>query len=118
MSGLIDRIRQFESMHIIFWLIKDSCWMLELKATGTLMIIPTFSLAVYLMYRTYKTLDFYLNTAIFFWISANSFWMLMEFFNKNLLKGYALIPFIFGIITVMLFYFKQLDKKSREEDLN
>ncbi|MCE3258607.1 MAG: hypothetical protein K0S12_248 [Bacteroidetes bacterium] len=91
-------------MHIVFWLVKDSCWMMEFKTLGAIMIIPTVFLAVYLVYKTVGTRDFYINMAIFFWISANSFWMLMEFFNDNHLRYYASIPFALGFVFVVLFY--------------
>ncbi len=109
---LLEKIRRFESMHIVFWLIKDSCWMLELKWLGAFMIIPTLFLAIYLVYRTFKLKDFYINTAIFFWILANSFWMLMEFFNNNHYKQFALIPFFLGLIFVILFYWKAVYKSK------
>lgn len=103
---LLNKIRKYESMHVVFWLIKDSCWMLELKLLGAIMIIPTLFLALFIVFKTRKTIDFYINTAIFFWITANSFWMLMEFFNHNMYKDYAVIPFAFGFLCVGLFYFK------------
>lgn len=111
---LLDKIRKYESMHIVFWLIKDSCWMLEFKLLGTIMIVPTLFLAIYLVIKTLKTRDVYLNTAIFFWISANSFWMLMEFFNNNNYKNLAAIPFALGFVFVALFYFSGDAKKQIE----
>lgn len=103
---LLDKIRKYESMHIVFWLIKDSCWMLELKTLGAVMIIPTIFIAVYILLKTLKTVDAYINAAILFWISANSFWMLMEFFNDNELRYFASIPFAIGFLFVGLFYWK------------
>ncbi len=99
-------------MHIVFWLIKDSCWMLELKWLGAIMIIPTLFLAIYIVLKTIGTIDFYINMSVFFWISANSFWMLMEFFNNNLHKHYALIPFALGFVFVGLFFLKSRVKKE------
>lgn len=101
---LLDKLRKYESMHIVFWLMKDSCWMLELKWLGALMILPTVSLAVYLVLKTIRTRDMYINIAIFFWISANSYWMVMEFFNNNLYKNFAAIPFALGFVFVAAFY--------------
>lgn len=101
---LLEKIRKFESMHIVFWLMKDTCWMMEWKWLGAVMILPTLSLAVYLVLKTTGTRDFYLNVAIFFWISANSFWMLMEFFNENHYRDFAGIPFALGFCFVGLFY--------------
>jgi len=108
---LLEKIRRFESMHIVFWLVKDSCWMLEFKWLGASMIIPTVFLALYLVIKTFGTRDFYLNSAIFFWISANSFWMLMEFFNDNQYKNFAAIPFALGFIFIAFFYLTSNKKR-------
>ncbi len=99
-------------MHILFWLIKDSCWMLELKWLGAIMIIPTLFLAIYIVIKTTGNVDFYINMAVFFWISANSFWMVMEFFNHNQHKNLASIPFALGFIFVALFFYKTRAKKE------
>ena len=86
--------------------------MLEFKTLGVIMIFPTMALAVYLVYKTLNTRDFYINMSIFFWIGANSFWMLMEFFNDNQYKHYAGIPFALGILFVVLFYLKNPAKSE------
>jgi hypothetical protein len=109
---LLDKIRKYESMHIVFWLIKDSCWMMEWKWLGALMILPTVSLALYLVFKTTGTRDIFINIAIFFWISANSFWMLMEFFNDNQYKNFAAIPFALGFCFVAIFYLTGDSKKA------
>lgn len=109
---LFDKIRKFENLHIVFWLVKDTCWMLELKWLGALMILPTVALAVYLVIKTLKLREFFINMAIFFWISANSFWMIMEFFNDNQFKYFASIPFGLGFVFVAIFYF--LPKKAEQ----
>lgn len=104
----IQKIKSYESMHIVFWLIKDSCWMLQLKWLGILMVIPTLSIALRIVYITRKTVDVHLNLAIFFWICANSFWMYVEFFTTGELKSWASIPFGFGFIFVGIYYYKTL----------
>jgi hypothetical protein len=108
---LLDKIRKYESMHIVFWLMKDTCWMLELKVLGAIMIAPTLFLAVYLILKTARTKDVYINTAIFFWILANSFWMLMEFFNNNHYKNFAAIPFSIGFMFVGVFFIQNYKAK-------
>ena len=35
---LKKRIKKHENLHIVFWLIKDSCWMLQLKWLGIVMV--------------------------------------------------------------------------------
>jgi hypothetical protein len=112
---LLEKIRRYESMHIVFWLIKDSCWMLELRWIGCFMIIPTVGLAFYLILKTFGSRDFYLNMAIFFWITANSYWMVVELFFDDLHRNYATIPFALGFIFVGLFYFKTAVKEKNEK---
>ncbi|PBQ31267.1 hypothetical protein CNR22_05640 [Sphingobacteriaceae bacterium] len=109
---LLDKIRKYESMHIVFWLIKDTCWMLELKWLGAIMMAPTLFLAGYIIYKTLGTKDAYLNAAILFWIMANSFWMMMEFFNDNAYKYYASIPFGLGFLFVGIFYWRDYQNKK------
>jgi uncharacterized MnhB-related membrane protein len=101
-----DTFKRAENLHIIFWLIKDTCWMLELKWLGAAMILPTLGLAVYFIYKTFHATDLYLNAAILCWILANSYWMMAEFFNDGVEKELAIIPFSLGILMVLVFYWK------------
>lgn len=110
--GTLGKDKKYESLHIVFWLIKDSCWMFEAKLLGVLMIIPTLSIAAYIIYITRKTTDLFLNLAILFWICANSFWMYSEFFNNGEYKLLASIPFGLGFIFVGIFYYQLLFNKQ------
>ena len=110
--NLFDKIRKLENIHIIFWLLKDTCWMLELKLLGAIMILPTLSLCVWIVIKTLKTNELFINLAVLCWISANSFWMLMEFFNHNQYKNYAIIPFGLGFLFVSVFFIKSLNKSK------
>lgn len=112
LMDLINRIRNYENIHIVFWLIKDTCWMLELKWLGALAMIPTLFVAIYIIFKTYHTKEVYINAAIFFWILANSFWMMMEFFNGDRYKYYASIPFALGFLFVSIFYYRILILKK------
>lgn len=109
--NVLDKVRKYENLHIVFWLIKDTCWMLEVRWMGAIMMVPTLFLALYLVFKTKHTHDIFINLAIFFWILANSFWMMMEFFNNNHYKNFASIPFILGFVFVGFFYFKSNRKK-------
>lgn len=102
------KIERHENLHIVFWLIKDSCWMLELKWLGIIMVIPTIVIAIIIVYVTRKTVDRYLNLAILFWICANSFWMYIEFFTTGEYKLISVLPFALGFIFVGIFYYKKL----------
>lgn len=110
----LEKIRKHENLHIVFWLIKDTCWMLEIKWLGALMIIPTLLVAINIVFKTRKLTDVYINLAIFCWISANSYWMCMEFFFNNHYKNLAAIPFALGFIFVALFYIKSALIKSTD----
>jgi hypothetical protein len=87
--------------------------MLEFKWLGILMVIPTLSIAGIIVYITRKTVDVFLNLAILFWISANSFWMFIEFFSTGELKYWASIPFSLGFIFVGIYYYKTLVNKLK-----
>jgi hypothetical protein len=116
MDLLPGNLRKFENLHIVFWLIKDTCWMLEFKLTGTLMILPTFFLAIYLSVKTIRHSELFINLAILCWITANSFWMLVEFFNENQLKEFAAIPFILGTFFVTIYYYRLGKKRGVIEE--
>lgn len=108
----LEKIRRYENLHIVFWLVKDTCWMMEIKWLGALMILPTLAVALSIVIKTLKSTEVYISMAIFCWISANSFWMAMEFFFNNQFKHYSLIPFLLGFIFVGIFYSKTLFKKE------
>lgn len=98
---------RFDNVHILLWLIKDTCWMLEWRLLGTVMILPTIGVAVYLAVRSAGRDVFWINLAICFWISANAYWMLCEFFDREIYKDYAGLPFALGLLSVAIFYAKQ-----------
>jgi hypothetical protein len=74
-------VREFENFHIVLWLLKDVCWVMGYKTMGTIMIIPTVSMAIYIVWLTRKSVvDLYHNLAVVCWITANSLWMLGELY--------------------------------------
>lgn len=111
---LLDKVKKFENLHIVFWLIKDTCWMLEVKWLGAVMVIPTLLVAIYIVAKTRGTQDIFLNLAVFCWISANSFWMCVEFFFNNQFKEYSIVPFILGFVFVTIFYLKSGASKVKD----
>ena len=113
------KIRHFENLHIPLWLMKDTCWMLQWKILGISMIIPTMSVALIITYKSWKEKDdeFWINSAICFWISANSFWMICEFNHHEEIKNYAAIPFVLGMMCVAIFYFKRLFINKEEKNI-
>lgn len=103
------KIRHYENIHIPLWLIKDTCWMLQWRALGMAMIVPTLSVAIIITLKTWKEKDdeFWINLAICFWIAANSYWMICEFFHHEEIKDYAGFAFVAGMICVAYFYIKR-----------
>jgi hypothetical protein len=80
--------------------------MLEWRVLGTAMIAPTIAVAVLLAVRSRLERLFWINLAICFWISANSYWMLCEFFGHEEIKNWAGLPFACGFAAVAIYYLK------------
>lgn len=116
------KYRQMENMHILFWLIKDISWCMVWKPLGILMIVPTLGIALVIAWRT-RSLKSELahNLAIVFWISANSYWMLSEFFGFDTVrigtitdgKHLAIIPFSIGLAILVYYYLVQKPRETR-----
>jgi len=103
-------LRKWENIHIPLWLIKDTCWMMEWKYLGASMIIPTVVTAIFITFKTARRPEFFINLAICFWISANSYWMCAEFFDFIEYKNMAGIPFVLGMVAVTIFYAKKREQ--------
>lgn len=107
------KYRKMENLHIVFWLFKDVAWCLGLKWLGTIMIIPTLIISIVIAYRTRQYVsELCHNLAITVWISANSYWMVSEFFGFDhkiiggdyTFKHLAIIPFTIGILILAYYY--------------
>jgi hypothetical protein len=107
------RYRQMENMHILFWLVKDISWCLVWKPLGLAMIVPTLLAAVVIARRTRDVKsELAHNLAVIFWIVANSYWMISEFFYFDETrvwhhitgKDLAVIPFGIGIVILVYYY--------------
>lgn len=108
-------IRPIENFHIVLWLLKDLCWVMDFKWMGTFMILPTIIVAIWITYKTRKYLsEFVHNIAVVCWICANSVWMLGEFFFKDGTRPLAAVFFILGLVTLFVYYIKRFlfDKQS------
>jgi hypothetical protein len=115
--------RKMENTHILFWLVKDISWCMVWKTLGIAMIIPTLGIAIVIAWRT-RALQSELahNLAIVFWITANSYWMLSEFFGFDTVrigtitdgKHLAIIPFGIGLLILAWYYLVQKPRETRE----
>lgn len=101
----MSNIKKTENVHILLWLIKDTCWVLNFKWLGMIMIIPTITVAVIIAIRTFNRFsDFMHNCAICCWITANGIWMTGEFFFNDSLRPEALVFFIAGLFCIIYYY--------------
>jgi len=101
-----ERFRKTENLHIVFWLMKDLCWVMLWKPLGLAMIVPTIGAALLITWQTRHIKSELLhNIAVVFWIFANAYWMLTEFFtHDDALRYYAVIPFSLGIVVIAYYY--------------
>ena len=119
------RFRRIENLHILFWLIKDAFWAINLKVPDMIMIIPTLGVALLICWQTrYIVSEFLHNVAVILWITANTTWMVGEFYgwDENLYHGYglrqfALVPFILGLLVLFYYYVFLARKKSFREKM-
>jgi len=110
------RFRKIENLHIVFWLLKDLCWVMLWKPLGLIMIVPTVGAALLITWQTRDIKSELLhNLAVVFWILANAYWMITEFFyTDDSLRYYAVIPFTLGIVVIAYYYLGEwLGKKSK-----
>ena len=94
------------------------------KVLGIAMIIPTLSIALVIAWRTrnYKS-ELAHNLAVAFWISANSLWMISEFFAFDEMvvwgdftgKHLSLIPFTAGAVILLYYYAVQRPLEIRRK---
>ena len=107
------KYRRMENLHIIFWLFKDVAWCMLWRPLGIAMIFPTLIIAIVISWRTRQLMsELCHNLAIVFWLIANSYWMVSEFFVFDgypvygtwSFKYLSLIPFFMGI-GILAFYY-------------
>lgn len=102
---MLAKIRNLENTHILLWLIKDSCWVMDFKPLGVFMIIPTVIMAFYLTYLSrHDRKELLHNLAVCCWILANSIWMIGEFYFDDTSRPYAAAFFLLGLAFVAFYY--------------
>jgi hypothetical protein len=120
------RYRNMENMHIVFWLIKDISWCMIWKTLGLAMAVPTLTISIIIAWRTRDIKsELAHNLAITFWISANAYWMISEFFHFDTMpvwgpfegKHLAIIPFSIGALILLNYYIFQKPKAVHKEQV-
>lgn len=119
-----SRYRRMENMHIVFWLVKDISWCMIWRELGLAMFIPTLTISIIIAWRTRQMKsELAHNLAITFWICANGYWMISEFFHFDTLvvwdqltgKHMALIPFFIGASILLYYYLFQRPREIKEQ---
>ena len=101
----LDDIRGTENLHILLWIMKDTCWVQDYRLLGVSMILPTISVAIYLTVKSrLQREELIHNIAVCFWLCANSVWMVGEFFYEDHTRPYAMVFFALGLLTLALHY--------------
>ena len=102
-----------ENLHILYLLFKDISWCMIWKPLGIAMIFPTMIIAIIISWRTRQYMsELCHNLAITVWITANSYWMISEFFHfdsnplfgEYTFKHLSIIPFVLGILCLAFYY--------------
>jgi hypothetical protein len=109
-------LRAKENLHVLFWLFKDFAWLIDFKALGIAMAVPTLLLSLWLTWKSKgNESELFHNLAITSWICANAIWMFGEFYFQDGIRHIALPFFIVGIGFVSYYYLKQWVKLSRNQ---
>ena len=120
------RLRKMENMHIAFWLMKDISWCMVWKELGIAMIVPTLSVAMWIAWKNRQVKsELAHNLAIVFWITANAYWMISEFFHFDTMtvwgdftgKHLALVPFGSGALILLYYYVIQRPKELKKNQV-
>ncbi|GIV27736.1 MAG: hypothetical protein KatS3mg027_1550 [Bacteroidia bacterium] len=104
----MSKIRFYENLHILFWLIKDLSWVMFWRPLGMAMIIPTLGFAIWFCIKTFQEKEFYVYLATLFWITANALWMLLEFFQREEYKFISAILFVIGLVNVVYYVYLEI----------
>lgn len=107
MYSIPRRHRATENLHVVLWLLKDMCWAMNWPTFGVFMFGLTLSAAVIITWQTRRIYsDLMHNAAMLSWITANGYWMMVEFFlpHHEYLRYFAAIPFGIGLCFVGYFY--------------
>jgi len=86
---------------------------MNFRILGIFIIFPAIGFAIFIAYKSRKNfLEFSYNLAVVFWIMANSYWMVLEFFGHEEYKIFAIIPFLIGLAIIGNYYLQGLLKRS------
>jgi hypothetical protein len=115
MYSIPDKFRRIENLHIVFWLIKDLSWAMLWKPLGIIMVVPTVIAGLFITWQTRQIKsELFHNLAVVFWIFANAYWMIIEFWEfPDQYRYYTAFPFTIGIAFILSYYFIVLPAERR-----
>ncbi|MFN8351837.1 MAG: hypothetical protein U0U25_10275 [Flavobacteriales bacterium] len=103
--NLLRSLRASENFHIVLWLLKDLFWVMDLKVAGTVMVVPTLVMALWIAWRSRADVGELLHSlAVVCWITANGTWMIGEFFFADTKRHVAIPFFVAGLALVGWYY--------------
>jgi len=112
--AMFHSLRASENFHITLWLLKDVCWVMDLKLMGVIMIAPTLAMALFIAWRCSNDVgDLLHSVAVVLWIMANSTWMIGEFFFADHTRPLAIVFFAAGLLVVACYYLFVLPSRLR-----
>lgn len=98
-------VRSNENFHIVLWLLKDLCWVMDLRMAGAIMIVPTVGMAVFIAWQLrHDTGELLHSLAVVCWIFANSTWMIGEFFLDDSTRTATSVLFAIGLVLILWYY--------------
>lgn len=109
---MFPNLRTSENFHIVLWLLKDLCWVMDLHVAGVVMVVPTVAMAVHITWQCRDDIGELLHSlSVVLWIVANSIWMLGEFFLSDSTRPLAAAFFVAGLLTVSWYYVVVLPRR-------
>lgn len=107
-------LRANENFHIVLWLLKDLCWVMDLHLAGVIMVVPTVGMAGWIAWQCRQDAGELLHSlSVVLWILANSVWMIGEFFYDDGTRPLAAAFFVAGLLTVSWYYAVMLPRRMR-----
>ncbi|HEY0978346.1 MAG TPA: hypothetical protein VGE21_12815 [Flavobacteriales bacterium] len=102
---LFRDLRSGENFHILLWLFKDLFWVMDVHIAGVIMVVPTVAMALWIAWKSRADQgELAHSLAVVFWITANSTWMIGEFFLNDGLRPIVALLFASGLACVAIYY--------------
>ncbi len=113
---MLRSVRTGENLHVVLWLLKDLCWIMDLRVAGLIMVLPTVLLAGWITWRSRRNAgELFPSAAVVCWILANSIWMIGEFFLDDGTRPLAVGFFVIGLLLIGWHFLVVAPREYRSE---